>query len=118
MSAGSICWYEYGHSDTEAFDTNGEWIYIKLQAMGILPGIHCPHYNEDNREADFLEMVKGMDTTGIAIENHCAIIYKDDGYKVISSREQAKAYKIQKINQQMIVTEIEKHAEYNEIVNM
>ncbi|MEK3717393.1 hypothetical protein [Paenibacillus sp. FSL R7-0333] len=65
-----------------------------------------------------MEMVKGMDTTGIAIENHCAIIYKDDGYKVISSREQAKAYKIQEINQQMIVTEIEEHAEYNEIVNM
>ncbi|WP_238655456.1 peptidase E [Paenibacillus piscarius] len=118
MSAGSICWYEYGHSDTETFDTSGERIYIKLKAMGILPGIHCPHYNEDNREADFLEMVKGMDTTGIAIENHCAIIYKDDRYKVISSREQAKAYKIQEINEQMIVTEIEKYGEYNEIANL
>lgn len=65
-----------------------------------------------------MKMVKGTDITGIAIENHCAIIYQDDGYKVISSREPAKAYKIQEINEQMIVTEIARYGEYNEIVNM
>ncbi|WP_145408516.1 peptidase E [Paenibacillus xylanexedens] len=98
MSAGSICWYEYGHSDSGAFEHTGVWHYIKLKAMGILKGIHCPHYNEDIRSVDFAKMVKGMNMPGIAIENNCAVIYKDDQYKVITSQENAKAYMIQEID--------------------
>lgn len=117
ISAGSICWYEYGHSDSDAFDNSGE-NYIKLKALGILKGIHCPHYNEDARSLNFLKMVKGMNMPGIAIENHCAIIYKDHQFKVISSREDAKAYKILQIDQEMITIEIQKHSIYKDINNM
>jgi dipeptidase E len=112
LSAGSICWFEYGHSDSEAFDDQGEWQYIKLEAMGILPGIHCPHYNEDIRVEDFTRMVKGGGLPGIAVDNNCAIIYKDKEYKVMSTREEAKAYRVIDSEQGVVVTEIEEYPSY------
>lgn len=112
LSAGSICWFEYGHSDSEAFEEYGEWRYIKLEAMGILQGIHCPHYNEDNRVEDFTGMVKGGGLSGIAVDNHCAIIYKDNEYKVISTRAEAKAYRVIDSEQGVIVTEIGEQPDY------
>ena len=112
LSAGSICWFEYGHSDSEAFDEQGEWGYIKLEAMGILQGIHCPHYDEDIRVEDFTRMVKGGGLPGIAVDNNCAIIYKDNEYKVISTRDEAKAYRVIDSDQGVVVTEIAEHPNY------
>ncbi|MEK3735607.1 peptidase E [Paenibacillus odorifer] len=118
LSAGSICWFEYGHSDSEAFDDQGEWQYIKLAAMGILPGIHCPHYNEDIRVEDFTRMVKGGGLPGIAVDNNCAIIYKDKEYKVMSTREEAKAYRVIDSEQGVVVTEIEEHPSYRPLYEL
>ncbi|WP_339247309.1 peptidase E [Paenibacillus sp. FSL F4-0243] len=112
LSAGSICWFEYGHSDSEAFDDQGNWQYIKLEAMGILPGIHCPHYNEDIRVEDFSRMVKDGGLLGIAVDNNCAIIYKDNEYKVMSTREESKAYRVMDSEQGVAVTQIEEHPSY------
>lgn len=112
LSAGSICWFEYGHSDSEAFEEHGEWQYIKLEAMGILKGIHCPHYNEDIRVEDFTGMVKGGGLPGIAVDNNCAIIYKGDEYKVISTRDEAKAYRVTDSEQGVIITEIAQQPNY------
>lgn len=112
LSAGSICWYEYGHSDSEAFDDQGDWKYIKLEALGILPGIHCPHYNEDIRVEDFSRMVKGGGIPGIAVDNNCAIIYKDNEFKVLSTSSEAKAYRVVDSEQGVIITEIEEQPSY------
>jgi dipeptidase E len=115
LSAGSICWFEYGHSDSEAFDDEGNWKYIKLEALGILPGIHCPHYNEDIREEDFSRMVKGGGMPGIAVDNNCAIIYKDKEYKVMSTRDEAKAYLVMDSERGVVVTQIEEHPSYRSL---
>jgi dipeptidase E len=115
LSAGSICWFEYGHSDSEAFDDEGNWKYIKLEALGILPGIHCPHYNEDVREEDFSRMVKGGGMPGIAVDNNCAIIYKDNEYKVMSTRDEAKAYLVMDSERGVVVTQIEEHPSYRSL---
>ncbi|WP_340008561.1 peptidase E [Paenibacillus sp. FSL K6-0276] len=112
LSAGSICWFEYGHSDSEAFDDQGEWQYIKIEAMGILSGIHCPHYNEDTRVEDFSRMVNGGSVTGIAVDNNCAIVYKENEYKVMSTRDEAKAYRVMDSEQGVMITEIEQHPSY------
>lgn len=112
LSAGSICWFEYGHSDIEVLDEQGDTIYIKLEATGILPGIHCPHYNEDRRTEDFSHKVKDGGIPGIAVDNNCAIIYKDNEYKVMSTRDEAKAYLVKDSEQGVKITKIEEHPVY------
>jgi len=116
LSAGSICWFKYGHSDSESFTKNeNEWSYIKVNGLKLINAFLCPHFNEDNREEDFKEMLKKYNETGIALENNSAIIIKNNKYKIITSDEKAKAYKIYK-NEGKIITEvIKKETNYNEL---
>ncbi|MEK4511945.1 Type 1 glutamine amidotransferase-like domain-containing protein [Paenibacillus sp. FSL K6-2524] len=118
LSAGSICWFEYGHSDSEAFEGNKGWKYIKLEAMGLLRGIHCPHYDEDNRSEDFMRMVQGSGLPGIAVENNCAMIFKDNEYKVISTKDTARAFTIIDSDQGVIVSELTQHSKFKPLSDL
>jgi dipeptidase E len=45
ISAGAICWFDAGHSDSMSFYNPRKWQYIKVRGLGLVNGIHCPHYN-------------------------------------------------------------------------
>jgi dipeptidase E len=49
ISAGSICWVDSGHSDSMSFYNPRKWKYINVRGLGLLKGIHCPHYNSMTR---------------------------------------------------------------------
>ena len=86
LSAGSICWFEYGHSDSFR-DETGE--YSEVKGLGILPGLHCPHYNE---RPEFDEFIISRKINAIAIDDNCAVVFQDGNYKVIKSVYSANAY--------------------------
>jgi dipeptidase E len=91
LSAGSICWFKYGHSEISENPIE----FIKLEAMGLIDAIHCPHYNELERRKDFDNMMCGSELVGYAIEDQCAIDFYDGcQFRVIKAAEHAKAYKI------------------------
>lgn len=91
LSAGSICWFKYGYSDSG--NNDGSSNYQCIEALGLINAIHCPHYNEEGREG-FDAMVGKIKETGIAIENNCSIVFKDDTFKVIKGSPKANAYKL------------------------
>ncbi|MFN8388781.1 MAG: peptidase E [Bdellovibrionota bacterium] len=100
-SAGSICWYEAGHSDSMAYYNPASWQYIKVRGLELLPGIHCPHYDSHTlqvpRRVDFQRMLSKTGGLGIAIENCCALEYVDGRLnRIISSRKGARAYLVYK----------------------
>ncbi|MHC0036344.1 Type 1 glutamine amidotransferase-like domain-containing protein [Pseudoneobacillus sp. C159] len=95
LSAGSICWFKYGHSEISENPIE----FIRLEALGLIEAIHCPHYNEVERRVDFDEMMRGSELVGFAIEDQCAIDFYGDGkIRVIKAANQAKAYKITAAN--------------------
>ena len=49
ISAGSICWFDSGHSDSMSFYNPRKWKYINVKGLGIIQGINCPHYNGRTR---------------------------------------------------------------------
>ncbi|OAB43790.1 peptidase E [Paenibacillus glacialis] len=118
LSAGSICWFEHGHSDISIPGSNDNWEYIKLEALGMLKGFHCPHFNEDARPMSFPEMIQGTDDMGIAIENYCAIIYNDNQYKVIKTADDANAYKVFCRNNHVVKEEIVQDERFRDIAEL
>lgn len=94
LSAGSICWFIFGHSDSESFSKEGHWEYIRAYGLGLIPMAHCPHYNEEGREG-FDEMMKDVNVPGIALENNTALVAIDGNYHIIKSDEKRDAYLIQ-----------------------
>ena len=109
-SAGAICWFDGGHSDsmdprsfkrhklaqdaptpTEA-DVTG-WEYIRVPGLGIVPGLCCPHYDRTQsngvpRAIDFQRMMlRHPGETGIAIDHFAALVIDGGDYRVVSANE-------------------------------
>ena len=93
ISAGAICWFSYGHSDSESFEGKDDWSYIWAKGMGIYPMAFCPHYNEEGRDS-FDDMMINMDMIGLALENDIAFVEIDGEFKIIKANKEAAAYKI------------------------
>jgi dipeptidase E len=77
ISAGAICWFDSGHSDSMSFYDPRNWKYINVKGLGLVRGVHCPHYNSMTRGVPrrkaFRKMIRKIGGTGIALENNCAI---------------------------------------------
>lgn len=118
-SAGSICWFDAGHSDSHSYEKKRKsWQYIKVSGLGLLPEIHCPHFDsytegEKPRSDSFKEMMKkNSSKVGIAIDDNCAIVFKDDLCRVIASKATANAYKVFSATGEVKVQPFEKEEEY------
>ena len=98
VSAGAICWFEQGHSDSMSFYSPDDWSYIAVTGMGLLKGLSCPHYNGDTggvlRRLDFHDMLKRKGGDGLAIDNDCAVAFTAEGYRVIPAISGAGAYSL------------------------
>ena len=94
VSAGSVCWFKYGNSDSRKFN-NPDADYIKISGLGLINALHCPHYDyEKNRKVGLKKMMRKTPGVAIAIDNCCAIEVIDDKYRIISSKPRANAYKV------------------------
>lgn len=117
ISAGGICWFEYGQSDSMRFKDPKRWKYIRIKGLGLLPGIHCPHYHEEKREKDFERMIQKHSGIGIALDDNTALEVIDDKYRIITSKNSTHAYKLYKKNGKVIMEKIE-HNKYLDIKNI
>jgi len=94
ISAGSICWFKYGCSDSKKFN-NPKANLIKIKGLGMVNALHCPHYDfEPYRKIELKKMIKRAPGVAIAIDNCCAIEIINDKYRIITSKKSANAYKI------------------------
>jgi len=117
ISAGAICWFDSGHSDSMSFYNPQNWNYINVKGLGLIHGIHCPHYNSMTRGVPrrkaFREMIRKTGGTGIAIENNCAIEFIDDRfYRVIASKSYARAYRVSKRGGEVISEQIRQREQF------
>ncbi|MFH0892617.1 MAG: Type 1 glutamine amidotransferase-like domain-containing protein [Candidatus Falkowbacteria bacterium] len=94
LSAGSVCWFKYGQSDSRKFkDKNAP--YITISGLNLIDSLHCPHYDtEKDRQADLKKRMKKINKVAIALENCSAIEIINDQYKIIASKPKANAFKI------------------------
>ncbi|MCG7380847.1 peptidase E [Paenibacillus sp. ACRSA] len=106
LSAGSICWFLEGHSNSST-ETNldGWWDREQVTGIGLIPANHCPHYNESGHET-FDDNMLDKEVPGIALENNVAIVIDGDMYKIIKSNIESKAYVLKKCNGTMNKTEL------------
>lgn len=104
ISAGAICWFDFGHSEVFLNKENWEYIFV----YGMLNIHHyalCPHYNEVGRSS-FDTMLKDKDIIGLALENDTAFVDNNGKISFIKSREDANAYWLKYIKQSLEKTPV------------
>ena len=90
ISAGSLCWFEEGVTDSMA---SGE--LRGLRCLGLLPGSNCPHYDaEPGRRPLYQKLIgSGQMKPGYACDNDAGIYFEDNEVKrVVHTRPDAKVY--------------------------
>jgi len=99
LSAGAICWFSVGYTDSDAFKGLSEWSYRMIEpGINLFDATFCPHFGDYGRRG-FLEEVKQYDQDGIGLEDCTAFIYDNGKVSFASSKEGAKAYLFRKENQ-------------------
>lgn len=90
-SAGAICWFEQGVTDSYAGRLES------LECLGFLPGSCCPHYNgEADRRPEYHRLLKeDRIQPGIAIDDCVGVHYVDMALKqIVRTDETASAYAV------------------------
>ena len=91
QSAGAICWFEQGVTDSWADRLR------PLDCLGFLPGSCCPHYDgeAERRPAYHTLMQSGQVKPGYAIEDAVAAHFRNGRLeRVVSKKAGAKAYHV------------------------
>lgn len=102
MSAGAMCWFESGLTDSF-------WgaDYRPLQCMGLLPGACGVHYSSDQKRRASLHQALKLNTVpaSIAIDDHAAVLFEGiDIDRVVSWRHGATAYRVDREEDAVIET--------------
>jgi dipeptidase E len=90
-SAGSICWFEQGSTDSRPAKLT------PMDCLGFLKGSNVPHYDgEKQRRPLFQDWVKkGEIMEGIAADNAVGLHFVDDKlYKIVTTKASAHAYRV------------------------
>ncbi len=71
-SAGSICWFRKGISDSRPVNLS------IVDGLGFLPYSNCPHYSQESRRNLYHQMIKeGKMTPGYATDELAGILFKN-----------------------------------------
>ncbi|MDA7950194.1 MAG: peptidase E [Pirellulaceae bacterium] len=103
-SAGSICWFEQGSTDSRPGRLTA------MKCMGFLEGSNCPHYSSERaRRSTYHRMIKdGRLKNGLAADDGCGLHYQETKlHKVISSRPRAMAYSVKKESDYIVETPLQ-----------
>lgn len=93
VSAGAICWYSSGYTDSAMFDGEENWEFYTIHpGFDFYEGFFCPHYNLSFRKG-FDEAVKTEGIEGIALEDRTAMIYDRGEVSFFSADPSSHAYR-------------------------
>ena len=125
-SAGMLCWFKFGHSDSRSFYGRENWNYIKVRGLGYINAIGCPHYNSESegaalgalRSNDFKKMIRSKQDIGIAVDNHAAFMVVDNKYKVLSSKSGSGVYRLRKLNNEIVEEKLDQTNSLQDIATL
>jgi dipeptidase E len=94
-SAGGLCWFEQGTTDSRPKEIT------KVECLGFLKASHCPHYDsEPTRRPRYHAYIRSKEfKAGYACDDEAAIYFENDEVKkVVSLRDDSNAYYVYEEN--------------------
>jgi dipeptidase E len=97
-SAGMICWFEYGVTDSFGPQLEG------MECLGFLPGSACPHYeDEERRRPRYRDLVETGFPGGVAADDGVGLHYVGTELaEVVTCRAGAAAYRVSRAGEERI----------------
>lgn len=102
-SAGSICWFQNGISDSRPI------FLSSVNGLGFLPYSHCPHYAQNERKELYHQFIKEKKmNAGYACDDLSGIVFKDGKIaEVVSQSDQHNSYYVSLKNDEVVIEKLE-----------
>src|SRR3954469_11068799 len=99
-SAGMICWFEAGITDSFGPQLGG------MDCLGFIPGSACPHYDgEERRRPRYRELIDGGFPEGVAADDGVGIHYVGTEIaEIVTCRPAAAAYRVTRDGEERLET--------------
>jgi dipeptidase E len=104
VSAGSICWFEQGVTDSIP------GLLTPLDCLGFLRGSNCPHYDGEPGRRPAYQRLRADDqiSDGYAADDSVGLHYVGEQLvRIVSSRPNARAYRLEKTAAGVIETPLD-----------
>lgn len=98
-SAGSLCWFEEGTTDSRPKELS------TVQCLGFLKGSHSPHYDaEPGRRPLYQKLIgSGQMKPGYACDNDAGIYFEENAVRrVVATRAAAKVYHVSVVDGKVV----------------
>ena len=97
-SAGMICWFEHGITDSFGPELDA------MPCLGFLPGSACPHYDgEELRRPRYQALVEGGLPSGLAADDGVGLHFEGTELaEVVSCRPGAAAYRVTREGEELL----------------
>lgn len=98
-SAGSLCWFEEGTTDSRPKELS------TVQCLGFLKGSHCPHYDaEPGRRPLYHTLIgSGQMKPGYACDNDAGIYFEDNTVtRVVATRADADVFHVSLVDGKVV----------------
>ena len=98
-SAGSLCWFEEGTTDSRPKELS------TVECLGFLKGSHCPHYDaEPGRRPLYQKLIAaGQMKAGYACDNDAGIYFEDNTVKrVVATRADADVFHVSLVDGKVV----------------
>lgn len=103
ISAGSLCWFEQGVTDSIT------GTLTKIDCLGLLPGSNCPHFDgEAERRPAYRKLIEEGMLPGLACDDGVAGYFVNEQLvEFVSSRPDARAHRLCLDSGKIVETEIQ-----------
>jgi dipeptidase E len=111
-SAGAICWFTYGDSDSFGKEDD-----FRVTALGFVNALFCPHYDTDAfRRIGLREIMKKTPhLVALALDECAAIEIVDDNYRILTATPECRARRTYWMNGEYIIEEIEPSEDFQNL---
>lgn len=95
LSAGAICWFKYGLSDSRVFQKGKSKAYMRVRGLSFVNLTVSPHHiRETMRKAGLIALMKKIPGVGIALDDYSALEIIGNKFRILSVKSYAGASRV------------------------
>lgn len=98
LSAGAICWFRYGVSDSRRFSNSKDTSFMRMRGLDFIHATVSPHHIREKKLRDpaLWEILMRTPGIGLALDDNSALILEGEDYRLLATKGNVgirKAYK-------------------------
>jgi dipeptidase E len=102
-SAGANLWFRFGLTDSEKFRSPLQWTLQRVQGLGFIDALGCPHFHTQRREERLKDLVAEYGEMAIALDDGAALVVQEEQFRIVVASRAAQAYRIYKEGMEVVV---------------